>query len=69
MATILERATRLVKRMFSLYFMYVYLYLFYFDFDGKTVFLIHQLLVNDFLLLYYHVRIYIALSVHPCVNL
>ena len=52
MATILERATRLVKRMFSLYYMYVYLYFFYFDFDGKTVFLIHQLLVNDYLLLY-----------------
>ena len=69
MATFLERAIRFVKCMFSLYYMYVYLYFFYFDFDVKTVFLIHQLLVNDFLLLYYHVRIYIALSVHLCVNL
>ena len=69
MATCLERATRLVKRMFALYYMYVYLYFFNFYFDGKTVFLIHQFLVNDFLLLYYHVGIYIALSVHPCVNL
>ena len=70
MATFLERAAHLVKRMFSLYYVYLKVWLFpIFGFDGKTMFLIEQFLVIAHLLLYYHVVYQIAHSEHPFVNL
>ena len=67
MATFLDRDAHLAKRMFALY--YVLSVVSHFGFDGKTVFLIHQFLVNAYLLLYYQVGNHFALSEHPYVIL
>ena len=69
MATFFGRAAHLVKRMFSLLYVYLHFWLFSILVSMARLFLIHQFLVIAYLLHYYNVENHIALSEHVMVHI